>query len=157
MKAHAPHAYDAGVNTTTTEAHARLLGRSAAMLIVIALLTGFLVAAAMTGKVDADVHAMLASHLNALLGAFWMLGVAWSLPLLRLDARGMTRLAWLTIVPNYANWLVTAVKAFLKVAGVEASADGRNNLVFGLLTALVVLPSLAGAVLWVWAFGRKAD
>lgn len=138
-----------------TEAQARLLGRSAAMLIVLSLLTGFLVAGAMTGKLDADPHAMLASHLNALLGAFWMIGVAWSLPLLRFDAVGRTRLAWLTIVPNYANWIVTAVKAFLKVAGLEASADGRNNVIFGLLTAFVVLPSLAGACLWVWGFGRK--
>jgi (hydroxyamino)benzene mutase len=138
-----------------TEAQARLLGRSAAMLIVFSLLTGFLVAGAMTGKLDADPHAMLASHLNALLGAFWMIGVAWSLPLLRFDAIGRTRLAWLTIVPNYANWIVTAVKSFLKVAGVEASADGRNNVIFGLLTAFVVLPSLAGACLWVWGFGRK--
>lgn len=138
-----------------TEAQARLLGRSAALLVTLALVTGFLVAAAMTGKLDADPHAMLASHLNALLGAFWMIGVAWSLPLLRFDARGRTRLAWLTIVPNYANWLVTAVKSLVKVSGLEANADGRNNMVFALLTALVVLPSLAAAGLWVWGFGRR--
>lgn len=138
-----------------TEAQARLLGRSAALLVTLALVTGFLVAAAMTGKLDADPRAMLASHLNALLGAFWMIGVAWSLPLLRFDARGRTRLAWLTIVPNYANWLVTAVKSLVKVAGLEANADGRNNMVFALLTALVVLPSLAAAGLWVWGFGRR--
>lgn len=136
----------------STEMPTRLLGRSAAILIGLALLTGFVVAAAMTGKVDADPHAMLAAHLNALLGAFWMIGVAWSLPLMRLDAIWLRRLAWLTIAPNYANWGVTAVKALLKVSGVTATADARNNAIFGALTVLVVLPSLAGAGIWIWGF-----
>lgn len=136
------------------EDHARRLGRAAALLVMLALLTGLLVAAAMTGKLGADPHAMLASHLNGLLGAFWMLGVAWSLPLLSLDETGLRRLVTLTTLANYANWLVTAVKSFLRVAGLEANGHAANDAVFGLLTALVVLPSLAAAGLWLRGFAK---
>ncbi len=134
---------------------ARLLGRSAALLIFGSLLTGFFVAAAMTGKVPADPHAALASHLNALLGGFWILGLAWSLPLLGYGEKGLTRLAWLTIAPNYANWLVTALKAFWKVAGVDFVGEGKNDTIFGLLSVLVVVPSLAAAGAWAYGFTRK--
>ena len=132
---------------------ARLLGRSAALLILLALFTGFFVAAAMTGKVPADSHAALASHLNALLGSFWILGVAWSLPLLRYGEKGLTRLAWLTIAPNYANWIVTALKALWRVAGVDFVGEGRNDTIFGLLSILVVIPSIAAASAWLYGFG----
>lgn len=66
--------------------------------------------------------------------------------------KGLTRLAWATTIPNYANWIITAFKAFLKVAGVDATGDGKNDLVFGLLTAFVVLPSFAAVGAWVYGF-----
>ncbi len=131
---------------------ARLLTRNAAILMVGGLLTGIFVAAAMTGKVPADPHAALASHLNALLGTFWMVAVAWSMPMLRYGDKGLVRLAWVTTLPNFANWLVTALKAFLHVSGVDATGEPKNDLVFGLLTALVVIPSLASSVAWVYGF-----
>jgi (hydroxyamino)benzene mutase len=134
---------------------ARLLGKSAAILILLGLLTGGYVSAAMTGKVPADAHAALASHLNAILGGFWMLGVAWSLPLLSYGDVGLRRLAWATIIPNYANWFVTAVKAWWKVAGVDYVGEGKNDTIFGLLTLLVVLPSLAAAAAWVYGYRAK--
>jgi hydroxylaminobenzene mutase len=135
---------------------ARQLTLNATVLMAIGLLTGIFVSAAMTGKVPADSHAALASHLNALLGCFWMVAVAFSMPMLRYGDKGLTRLAWLTTVPNYSNWIITAFKAFLKVAGVDATGDGKNDLVFGLLTAFVVLPSFAAAGAWVYGFfGKK--
>lgn len=136
---------------------ARRLARAAARLVLLALMTGLLVGAAMTHRIDADVHALLASHLNALLGAGWMIGVAWSLPLLRLGPAGAARLVGLVTVANYANWLVTAAKAFLRVSGVDATGDARNDAVFGLLTVLVVLPSLAAAAAWAWALRGGDD
>jgi (hydroxyamino)benzene mutase len=135
----------------------RLLAKSAAILMVIGLVTGLFVAAAMTGKVAADPGAALASHLNALMGCFWMAAVGWSMPALGYGERGLMRLAWATMLPNYANWAVTVFKAMLKVKGVDAIGEGRNDLVFGLLTALVVLPSLAAGVAWVWGFRRPAE
>ncbi|MFM7200791.1 MAG: hypothetical protein ACKO6N_08370 [Myxococcota bacterium] len=125
----------------------------AAVLLTLGLATGVLVSAAMTGKIPADPHAMLASHLNALLGAFWMIAVAWTLPMTHFGAVGRERLVLGVTVANYANWLVTAVKSFLKVSGVDFIGEPKNDLIFGLLTLLVVLPSFA--VAGAWAFGLR--
>ena len=133
---------------------ARLMAHAAAWLLLVGLLTGGYVAAAMTGKVPADARGALASHLNALMGTFLLLGVAWSLPMLRYGAQGQRRLAWAFIVANFANWAVTGVKAWLRVAGVDATGEPVNDAVFGLLTLLVVLPSLAAAGAWVYGFRR---
>ena len=135
---------------------ARLMAHAAAWLLLLGLLTGGYVAAAMTGKVPASPQAALASHLNALLGTFLLLGVAWTLPMLRYGATGQHRIAWAFIVSNYANWAVTAVKAWLHVAGVDATGEARNDAIFAALTLTVVLPSLAAAVGWVYGFRRPA-
>jgi hydroxylaminobenzene mutase len=131
---------------------ARLLALASAWLVLLGFLTGIYVAQAMTGKVPADPKVALASHLNALLGAFLMLGVASTLRLLRYGPVGQKRLAWAFIVSNFANWFVTAVKAWWHVAGVDMTTDPRNNLIFGVLGALVVAPSLLGATAWVYGF-----
>lgn len=131
---------------------ARLLGAGGALLILLGLLTGGYVAAAQTGKLPVDPHAALASHLNALLGAFFAFAVAWSLPLLRYGPVGQRRLAWAVLVSNYANWIVTAVKAALHVSGVDYTGQGANDAIFGVLTATVVLPSLVAAFFWVLGF-----
>jgi hydroxylaminobenzene mutase len=132
---------------------ARLLSRSAASLVLLGLLTGLYVAAAQTGKIPADPHVALAAHLAALLGAFLLLGVAVTLPLLRYGPVGQRRLAWAFIAGNFANWLVTAVKAWLHVTGVELNADPANNAVFFVLTFTVVLPSLGAAAAWIYGLG----
>ncbi len=134
---------------------ARQLTLNAAVLLALGMLTGVFVAAAMTGKVDADPHAALASHLNCLLGCFWMVSVAYSMPMLRYGPKGQARLLWVTTVPNYANWIITALKAFLKVAGVDANGNGKNDFVFALLTAFVVIPSFTAAGAWVYGFFGK--
>jgi len=134
---------------------ATLLARASAWLVVVGLLTGAPVAWAMVGKIHADAHALLASHLNALLGAFWMLGVGWTLPMLRYGAVGQRRLAWALVVATWANWIITAVKAFLHVAGVDPSGDPKNDAVFGALAVLVILPSLGAAVGWAIGFRRR--
>jgi hydroxylaminobenzene mutase len=119
------------------------------------LVTGGLVSAAMTGKVPADPHMALASHLNALLGCFWLVSVAFTLPYLRFGPKGARRLAWAVTLPNYANWAVTALKSFWKVSGVDAVGEVKNDTIFGLLTLLVVIPSLAAAGAWVYGFFGK--
>ncbi|MBL8956043.1 MAG: hypothetical protein JNK82_35035 [Myxococcaceae bacterium] len=124
------------------------------MLLLIGLLTGGFVSAAMTGKVNADPGAALASHLNALLGAFWVVGVGWSLEFLHYGPVGQRRLVWATTLPNVGNWAVTALKAFWKVKGVDAVGDAKNDTIFGLLTLLVVVPSLGAAAAWVYGFKR---
>ena len=122
---------------------------------LLGLLTGGYVAAAMTGKVPADGQMALASHLAALMGAFLMLGVAWTLPMLRYGATGQRRLAWAFILANFANWFVTGVKAWLRVPGVDATGEPVNDAVFGVLTLTVVLPALGAAAAWVYGFQRQ--
>ncbi len=139
----------------TPSQHARDLTRNAAMLMAIGLLTGVFVSAAMTGKANADAHAALASHLNALLGCFWMIGVAYSMPMLRYGDTGMKRLVWITTIPNFSNWIITAVKAFLRVAGVDYVGEGKNDFIFGMLTVFVVIPSFVSAGAWVYGFFGK--
>ncbi len=128
---------------------ARLLARGAAWLTLLGLLTGLYVAAAMTGKVPADPHTALAAHLAALLGAFLLLGVAVTLPLLRYGPVGQRRLALGVHHANVANWLVTSVKAWIRVAGIELNGNLANDAVFVVLTLTVVLPSLGAAVAWI--------
>src|SRR3954454_14181934 len=101
----------------------KLAARNAAVLLLIGLVTGGYVSAAMTGKINADPHMALAAHLNCLLGAFWLLGLGWTLPMLRFGDRGQARLVWLTTGANVANWAVTAVKSVWKVSGVEANGE----------------------------------
>ena len=134
---------------------AHRLGQAAALLFLLGLLTGGGIAMVMTGALDADVRAMVASHLNALLGAFWIAAVAWSLPLLRYGELGQRRLALATVLPAYANWLVTAVKAVLRVHGVSLGGSAANSAVFVALNVAVVLPSLAAAAGWALGFGPK--
>lgn len=132
---------------------ARLLARSAAILLCAGMATGALVSFAMTGKLPADPHMMLASHLNAILGCLWMVAVAWSLPMTRLEEAGRRRLALAVTVANTSNWLITLVKAFLKVSGVDLIGEPANDAVFAALTLFVVLPSFAAAGAWAWSLG----
>ena len=132
---------------------ARLLTRNAAILLCAGMATGALVSFAMTGKIPADPHMMLASHLNAILGCLWMVAVAWSLPMTRLEEAGRRRLALAVTVANTSNWLITLVKAFLKVSGVDLIGEPANDAVFAALTLFVVLPSFAAAGAWAWSLG----
>lgn len=133
----------------------RLAARNGAVLLLIGLATGAFVSAAMTGRVDADPGSAVASHLNALLGALWILGLGWSLQYLHYSAAAQVRLVWATTIPNVANWAVTIFKAFWKVKGVDFAGEVKNDTIFGLLTLLVVLPSLGAAAAWVYGFKRR--
>jgi hydroxylaminobenzene mutase len=132
----------------------RFLAPAGAWLLLLGLFTGGFAAAAMTGQLPADGHAALASHLNALLGSFWIFAVAWTLPMLGYGPVGQKRLAWLVVVPNFGNWLVTAIKAFVGVGGLALDRNPANNAVFVALNVVVVLPSLAAGVAWAWGFRR---
>jgi hydroxylaminobenzene mutase len=130
------------------------MAHAAAWLMLVGLLTGGYVSSAMTGKVPADPHMALAAHLNALMGTFFLLGVAWTLPMLRYGPVGQQRLAWAVIIANFANWAVTCVKAWLRVSGVDLIGQPANDAIFITLTLSVVLPSLAAASAWVYGFRR---
>ena len=137
---------------TEVEAVQRRTGLLAAVLFLVGLLTGGFASSAMTGQIPADGHAALASHLNALLGGLWVMTLAWSMPMLRYSPTGLWRLALLTAVPNFANWAITALKALWRVAGISRTGETYNDIIFGLLTVFVVVPSLVAASAWVWGF-----
>lgn len=94
------------------------------------------------------------AHLNAILGSFIIFGFAVSLPYLEYDEKKLTRIALALVVSNYANWLLTIIKAFLHVHGIDATGQGANDAVFGLLTIFVVPPSLVGIFYWVIGFKK---
>ena len=135
----------------------RKTAAAAAILMVIAFLGGVLLGAAQTKKIDADVGAVVAAHLNALLGSLWLGVLAFTLPMLRYGDVGKRRLVLATALPAYANWLVTTVKAFFHVAGVEPTGDSANDIVFGTLTALVVIPSFVAAIAWAYGLLGPRD
>lgn len=134
----------------------RLLAFSGALLLTLGLFTGIPVAFAMTGGLTADPASMLAAHLAALMGAFWMFGLGWTMPLVRYGTVARTRIAWAVIASNYANWALTVTKSCLHVHGLEAGGSTSNTTIFALLNAFVVLPSLVASVAWVWGLrGRE--
>lgn len=138
------------------DAPARLLAAAGAILIGLALLAGAVAGLAMTDKIPADGHTILAAHLAGLMGAFMIFGYGWSLPMLALSPAAKTRLAWFVIAPNYANLILTFVKGFLKVKGLDFGPTGGDTAIFVALNILVVLPALAATGAWAWGLLRKA-
>ncbi|CAN5152133.1 hypothetical protein BH11MYX1_BH11MYX1_04110 [soil metagenome] len=128
----------------------RRTAAAGAVLLVIAFLTGILLAQAQSQKIDADVSEVVAAHLNALLGGLWLLALAATLPWLRFGPTGRKRIATVTALAAYANWLVTTVKSFLHVPGVDLDGRKSNDAVFVALTVLVVIPSFVASIVWVY-------
>lgn len=122
------------------------------------MVTGLWTAAAMTGMVAVKMPRLaLAAHLNGFLGGLWILSVAYSQPWLKYDAKQFKRLGWLTVVPAWANWLITLIASFLGVNGLEYNSDPANNGVAFGLQLLVVLPTLMASVYWLCGFCGKKD
>jgi (hydroxyamino)benzene mutase len=134
---------------------ARGLHRSAAGLVFLSLLVGALSSFALSGQTGAfDGRTMLGAHVTGLIGACLMFGLAASLPQLRYGASALHRLAQAFAATNYANVTIGAAKSFFFVHGVGAGGSAANNIVFGLLTVFVVVPSLACAFFWAIGFTR---
>ncbi|MBK6688595.1 MAG: hypothetical protein IPG45_29255 [Deltaproteobacteria bacterium] len=137
--------------------HTRRLSLGAALLFLLGALTGIPLALAQTGVLTGDAHTVLGAHMNAILGCFLLLGVSYTLRLTRLGQRGLSALVLFTLIPTYANWLVTLVKAFLHVRGVSFTGEPANDGVAVALNVLVVFPTLAGAALWCWGLRGGAQ
>ncbi len=126
------------------------------MLLVIAMLTGGYAGLALSGKVVIPIpHLALAAHLNALLGCFWLLAFSYTLPMLSYGEQAKERLAWLQLIPNYANWLVTLIASFLGVRGLAFTGNLANDAIAAALLALVVAPALLGTAAWAWGFRKE--
>jgi hydroxylaminobenzene mutase len=129
----------------------RRLAASGAWLFALGMVTGLWTAAVLTERVTVGLPRLaLAAHLNALLGGMWLVLVGATLDMLHYGAVGRRRLAWVVIVPAWANWLVTLIASVLGVTGLQYTRDTANNAIAALLQSLVVLPSLVGAFAWAW-------
>ena len=128
----------------------RTLCFAAALLFGLGGLTGLPLGLAMTGDIALDAAMVKGAHVNALIGCFWLLGVAWSMQFSQLGESGRAWLGRLVLLAAYANWLVTLVKSGPAVHGVGYLGEPVNDAVFGVLTVFVVLPTLAASGLWAW-------
>ncbi|MEO8903190.1 MAG: hypothetical protein ABI488_13800 [Polyangiaceae bacterium] len=122
------------------------------------MLTGGWAGIALSGKVVVPIpHLALAAHLNALLGCFWLLAFSFTVPMLSYGEKAKRRLAWLQIIPNYGNWLVTLVASFLGVRGLSFTGERANDVIAAALIAVVVLPGLLGTFAWAWGFRKPTN
>jgi hypothetical protein len=132
-----------------------VMARGGALLVVLALLTGVYAASAMSSQLPVDADTALAAHVTALLGAFWIFGAAWTFPLLRYSQVGQLRIAWALLLSNYGGWLITAIKAAFHVHGINSDGPVANQVVFGALNIVVVIPALIASVAIVVGFRKR--
>ena len=110
--------------------------------------------ASFTGKIDVNPHFMLASHLNAILGTFWLFCLAQSWQWIDLSERSKVILYRSTLIAAWANWLITLIKSVLKVQGIDWVGEAYNDLIFMILTLTVVLPTFCSSILWILGVRR---
>lgn len=145
------------MSVSATPLQRSLLARGA-WLFLLGLVTGVWAGAVLTEGRALGLHLgqpqfprlALAAHLNAVLGCFWIVAVALTLEHTRLAEKGKAWLARLVTLVNYGNWSITLVASFLDVRGLELMGAAKNDVVAGLLIAVVVLPAFAAAGLWAW-------
>jgi heme/copper-type cytochrome/quinol oxidase subunit 1 len=132
------------------------LALAGAALFFIGGLTGILVGLSFgTDSVGSDATpVLLASHLNALMGCFWLAALGWSLPMASMESGRLALVCQLTILAATANWAVTLVKAFMGVHGVNYSGESGNDGIFIALTLTVVLPTLVASFFWMQGLWR---
>jgi hydroxylaminobenzene mutase len=134
----------------------RRLASLGALLFALGMVTGLWAGLVLSDKVKVAMpHLALASHLNALLGCFWLLGLSYTLPMLSYGDAGKKRLAVLTLIPSYGNWLVTLLASVLGARGLEFTGNGSNDLIAVLLQVVVVIPTLVASGAWVWGFRAR--
>lgn len=139
-----------------TNQYTSIIAKSAAILFLLGLLTGIYVTVVATGQLEGDLGASLAAHLNGIIGALIILSLFLIVPTVKYGHTYKRNMILLFILSNYANWLITTIKSFLRVDGIELIEQSlANNLVHIALVVLVVIPSLVGAGMWVFGIGAK--
>ena len=127
-----------------------------AILLVASMAVGGLAAGGMSGQIPIDGKMLLAAHVTGIMGTFFILAVAWTLPHLRYSDAARARIAWLVIGANFANVIIGVGKAPFGVHGVGYTDSGANNVVFILLNVFVVVPTLVASAAWAWGLRGRA-
>jgi hydroxylaminobenzene mutase len=140
-----------------------LFGR-AAVLFLLGMLTGLWAGVALSEGKALGIHLdppkherlVIGAHMNGLIGCFWLLGVAFTLPHVGTDERGRRRLAFLTTVATYGAWASALLASLLDVRGLTFLGESKNDFIAGLFIVAVVIPTLAASVLWARGLLRGA-
>jgi hypothetical protein len=142
----------------------RTLMRRAALLFLLAMVTGVWAAVVLTHGAAIGLELdftpkferlVLGAHLNGVLGTFWLLGAMVTLESTRFDDRGKVRFGQITTLAAYGNWAVTLLASILDVRGLSFDGTTNNKIIAGLLQVLVVIPTFIGAALWVYGLSGK--
>ena len=126
-----------------------------ALMLFLGMVYGLYVALVMTDKVPGHGEIALGSHLNALMGAFWLLGMGWSLAYIKLSDSLLKWCVWMTIVGAWANWIISIFKAFTGDIAIEFTSHWSNNVLFGARALLVIIPCLLGPAIWAWGLRHR--
>jgi hypothetical protein len=125
-----------------------------ALMLFAGMVYGLYVALVMTGDLPGHAEIALGAHLNALFGALWLLGMGWSLRFVVLSERLLRIAIWSTLIGAWANWIISALKAFSGDVAISFSGVGSNDVLFAARIFLVIIPCLLGPGLWVWGLHR---
>ena len=134
----------------SVEGMQRTMARHGAAMMVATLLVGGLAALSMSGSLPLDGKMLLSAHVTGVVGVFFVIAVAWTLPMLGYGDAGRARLALAIVLANWANLVIGTAKAGFAVHGVGLTGELANDVVFVLLNLLVVVPTLAGSIAWFW-------
>ena len=120
------------------------------------MIYGLYLVGVMTELVPGNEAMTLGAHINGLMGAFWLLGMGWSLSFVRLSERLLSVAVWMTLAGAWFNFLLAMIKALPGVMAIEFTGNTMNDVVFVARILLVVIPSLVGPALWVWGLRARA-
>ena len=121
----------------------------------VTMIYGLYLVGVMTHLVPGDDDMTLGAHVNGLMGAFWLLGMGWSLRFVRLSERLLNIAVWMTLAGAWFNFLLAMFKAVPGVMAIELTGGVINDALFVARVLLVVIPSLVGPGLWVWGLRER--
>lgn len=129
--------------------------KAAAWLLFLSFLSGFYLAAVVTGQVDADAHAAAMAHISGIFGALILFALGWSQSMLQLSSGQQKLQIGSLVVACFGNWAITLLKSAFKVSAIGFNDDPINNFIFCSLFVVVVIPSMMGSGLWVWGLRQR--
>ena len=135
----------------------RRLAFHGALMMFLGMVYGLYVALVMTGAAPGHPEIALGSHLNAIFGALWLLCMGWSLKLTSLSPRLLQLAVRSTLIGAWANWIISALKAFTGDVAISFSGVSTNDALFTARIVLVIIPCLVGPGIWAWGLRPGLD
>ncbi len=146
----------AASNASASEHAARNLAWHGAAVFLGAMLYGGVISAIMTDRLPGRVDVALSAHMNGLLGGLWCWGAGWSLQYGKFSPRALAAITWGTIIPSWANFVITAFKVHTDAGGVGFDGGPASDAIFAGRLLFVVAPGLIGGLALVMGLKRTA-